>query len=214
MTMDDTLRSMKSIVETVEPLCAQIASLHVMPPDLEHVRICSADAVASKGHQKVVRMNRRVKPGSNKKVSPSVTRLYPTPFGFFYYCKVDVQGGGDEVPDSETDDQSTVKQRTFRLFPSKVFRILGGEFVELRLAIHPGFDRINVSFATSQPFDSRLIKKALGICGKFWNESSITPDFPLLQELLSTGRIFADNNYNGETHLKASTSTIFLEYLC
>ena len=204
MTMCDTVRSMKSIVEVVEPLRAQIASLQVMLPDLKQTWPYPADVVASKSLQKLVRMNRRVKLGSNKYVSPSVTRLYPTPFGFLSYCKVDPQGGGDEVPGPETYDQSTVKQRTFRLFPSKVFRILGGEFVELRIAIQPDFDQISLTFATHQPFDPRL-KKALGFCGR-----AIKPVFPLLKEMLSRGRISADNHCDGETLLDAITSTPFL----
>lgn len=194
--MDDTGRSIRNVVEVMEPLRADIASLKVMLPDLKQARPLQADATASKSHQSLVKMNRQAKPSSSKRVAPSVTGFYPSPFGMLFYCKINLQDGENEVLDVETDNQVTVKQRTFRLSPSKWFRVLGGQEVELRIASYPSFDRFNVNFSTNQRFDFGL-GEALG----FYREASVWEwkfnkvDFSLLRRLLSEGKISANNRF-------------------
>lgn len=194
--MDDTGRSMRNVVAVMEPLRADIASLKVMLPVLKQARPLQADVTASKSLQSLVKMNRQVKPSNSKRVAPSVTGFYPSPFGMLFYYKVDLQGGENEILDAETENQVTVKQRTFRLSPSKWSRVLGGQEVEVRIAIYPDFDRFSVNCSTNQRFDFGL-GKALG----FYREASVWEwkfnkvDFSLLRRLLSEGKISANNRF-------------------
>lgn len=203
--MDDTARSIRSVVEVMELFRAETAILHDKLPYLSQVRPHQADATASKSHQASVRSNRQVDPSNSRRKARPVTGFYPSPFGLLFYCKVDPQRSEHEVLDPETDDQ----QRIFRFHPSRLFRHLGGHKVEFRLAIRPGFDRINLDFSANQLFDPALVN-ALGFYkhkGLNWRFNK--PDFSLLRRLLGEGKISANNRFRDKHTHWAEEETIF-----
>lgn len=206
--MDDTARSIRSVVEVMEPFRAEIASLHDKLPYLSQVRPHQADATASKSHQALVRSNRQVDPNNSRREARPVTGFYPSPFGLLFYCKVDLQRSEHEVLIQETEDQSTVKQRIFRFRPSRLLRHLGGRRVDFRIAIYPGFDRINLDFSANQLFDPALVK-ALGFYeheGLYWRFNK--PDFSLLRRLLGEGKISANNRFRDQYKPRAEEKNL------
>ena len=182
----------------MEPLRAEIANLHVKSPDLKQLQPHQADVTRFKIHQSPVRRDPQVQPSNSKRAARPVTGFYPSPFGLLFYCKLDLQGDEDEFLDPETGDHCPAKQRVFRLIPSKLFRALGGQQVEFRIAIHPGFDRFNLDFSANQLFDLGLVK-ALGfsyVPKHTWKWCFDKPDFPLLRRLLNEGKISANNRFS------------------
>ena len=191
---------MHNIIEVVEPLRADIASLNTILPDLKCQQPHEAGSTITKSQQSLFRENSRVIPNKKKSIAPPVVGFYPSPLGLLFYGKVNLQVSENEVLDPDADNQLTVKQRTFRLSPSRFFRSLGGQQVEFRIAIRSGFDRVSLKLSTNRPFDSGLIK-ALGFSntGPFPGWSLHKPDFSLLRRQLGEGKISANDRFCDRT---------------